>query len=85
MLWSKSSDWIPLDNAIAAVKQWQIDLQYAELWLQEMESRKINNKYLGFLKQYKLAVDDVAKSKKELQKAQLKLEESQRLELQGRT
>ena len=83
MRWNPFSDWLPLDNAIAQVEYWETDLRYAEEWLKVMDGMKNNHK--GFLKQYKLAVDDVAHSKKELAKALLKLEESERLEKQGRT
>lgn len=85
MKWNPFSDWLPLENAVAAVQNWEEDLQYAEAWLQAMEARRKTNKYLGFLKQYKLAVDDVAHSKKELAKARIKLDESERLEKLGRT
>lgn len=80
MFWNKKADWLPLDNAIAQVKLWETDLQYAKEWLRVMEGMRVNNKAPGFLKQYNLAVDDVANSKKELAKAEIKLEESRRLE-----
>lgn len=83
MKWNFWSDWLPLDNAIAQVKYWEIDLKYAEDWLVVMDGMQGNNP--GFNKQYKLAVDDVAHSTKELAKAKLKLEESERLEKIGRT
>lgn len=84
MKWNFWSDWLPLDNAIALVNYWETDLQYAEKWLEVLETMKPNNKTPGFTKQYNLAVDDVAHSKKELTKAKFKLEESRLLEKQGR-
>lgn len=84
MKWNFWSDWLPLDNAVALVHYWETDLQYAEQWLNVMETMKKNNKAPGFLKQYNLAEKDVKHSMKELLKARLKLEESKKLESQGR-
>lgn len=83
MNWNFWSDWLPLDNAIAQVEFWKTDLKYAEEWLKIMDGMKNNHK--GFMKQYELAVNDVKHSKKELVKAEKKLEESKKLKSEGRT
>ena len=85
MKWNIFSDWLPLSNAIAQVENWELDLKYAEEWLAIMDKLSLKNSYSGFKKQHKAAKDDVAHSKKELAKARVKLEESKRLEEQGRT
>lgn len=76
--WSKSSDWLPLSNAIATVNFWETDLKYAKQWLAVMEGMK--NDSVGFARQLKLARDDVKLSETQLELAKLKLEESKKLE-----
>jgi len=85
MRWNFWSDWLPLENAIAQVENWELDLKYAEEWLAIMDKLSRKNSYSGFKKQHQAARDDVKHSKKELAKAKVKLEESKKLEEQGRT
>jgi hypothetical protein len=75
MNWSKNSDWITVKNAQAQVDFWEKDLQSAKDYLRlvkTFKSKKLPN-YPNILK---VAEKDVDLSKKNLEKARLKLKES---------
>lgn len=81
MRWNKRADWLPLSNAKAQVKFWKMDLKAAEDYLKKVKKYKKqfqNEKF--YQKILKIAEDDVALSRRELDKALKKLEEAKKLE-----
>lgn len=75
--WTKSSDWIPLSNAIAQVAFWKQDLLYAENFYDYIQNFK---NLPGYSEINKQAEEDITESREGLRKARLKLAESQTLQ-----
>lgn len=84
MFWSKKKDWLPVSNAEANVKFWEEDLQFSLDYVAHLD-KSTNKTYKGWIMMYKEALKDVAESQEGLYHARLKLEESKRLEAEGRT
>ena len=78
--WTKSSDWLPLDNAKAQVEFYKLDLIYAKnyLYLVQQQKSKMSPKFYQF--NLKVAQKDVFDSITNLDKARKKLLESIKLE-----
>lgn len=77
--WTKSSDYLPLQNAQAQVDFYKQDLEFSEKYLRFV--RGFQNKRFAFYQMMlRIALQDVKDSKVRLAKAYLKLAESQKLE-----
>jgi len=78
--WTKSSDWLPLDNARAQVRFYEVDLIYAKnyLYLVQQQKSKMSPKFYQW--NLKIAQKDVYDSITNLTKAKEKLKESMNLE-----
>ena len=77
--WTKSSDWLPLQNARAQVEFYKTDLEFSEKYLRYVQSFH-NRKWQGYQMMLRIALQDVKDSKVRLAKAYLKLAESMKLE-----
>jgi len=75
MKWFKNSDWLPLSNAKAIVEFWEKDLEYAMDYLKYVQTFEGKN-LPRFEKHLLIALNDVKKSQKELEKAKKKLKET---------
>ena len=73
--WSKSADWLSINNAKAQVDFWKKDLEYSLKYLKWVKSVK-NKKIANHDKFLTIAEKDVVVSKTGLAKAEAKLAET---------